>query len=56
VPPCNEEKLIEAIVQLIYDSEIKKMMGREARFEAENRHSCFHTASELEKIFQMVLM
>ena len=55
VPPGNEEKLIQAIIQLISDDDMRKKMGRKARIEAENHHSWYQTTTELQNIFQKVL-
>ena len=51
VPPCDEEALRVAILELAQDLERTWQMGRVARLEAEQHHQWQHTAQTLEKIF-----
>lgn len=55
VPPCDEDALSEAIIQLSSDPELRKQMGRRARIEAENRHGWDHTAQQLEQLFTQLI-
>lgn len=54
VPPCDENKLLEAITCLAADRDLSRRMGQEARFEAEKCHSWRQTAVGLEAIFSQV--
>jgi glycosyltransferase involved in cell wall biosynthesis len=54
VPPCDEEAIAEAIVQLSTNYELRRRMGRSARVEAEEEHSWHKTAQHLDAIFQQV--
>ena len=51
VPPCNEDALRDAIVQLSTDARLRRQMGQAARLEAETMHGWNHTAAALEEIF-----
>jgi glycosyltransferase involved in cell wall biosynthesis len=55
VPPCDEEALCEAIIGLANNFDLRRKMGRQARLEAENRHSWKNTASQLQDSFYKVL-
>jgi len=55
VPPCDENALCDAIVQLSTDASLRRQMGQAARLEAETMHGWHHTAAALEKIFKTVL-
>jgi glycosyltransferase involved in cell wall biosynthesis len=55
VPPCDEEALCQAIVQLSADHALRRQMGQTARSEAEEQHSWRHTAQRLDTIFQQVV-
>lgn len=55
VPPCDEEALCQAIVQLSSDHPLRRQMGQTARIEAEEQHSWRHTAQRLDAIFQQVV-
>lgn len=52
VPPCDEDGLSTAIVELSRDHELRRQMGRTARAEAEEQHSWRNTAQRLDAIFQ----
>lgn len=54
VPPCEEAPLAQAIVDLSFNHEWRRTMGRRARLEAEVRHQWRHTAQRLDTIFQQV--
>jgi glycosyltransferase involved in cell wall biosynthesis len=54
VPPCDDEALCAAIIELAENVGLRKKMGQQARLEAENCHSWRHTAKELEGIFVQV--
>jgi glycosyltransferase involved in cell wall biosynthesis len=56
VPPCDEDALADAICILYFDPELRVQMGRQARIEAEVLHSWEHTARQLEKVFDKVLV
>lgn len=55
VPPCDEDALVAAIMQLAADSDLRRRMGQAARLEAEAQHGWEHTARQLEQIFEQVL-
>lgn len=55
VPPCDEDALRDAIVQLCRDPQRRRQMGRAARMDAEAHHGWEHTARELERIFRQVV-
>lgn len=52
VPPCDAERLCEAIVTLSRNPVLRRQMGRTARLEAEEQHSWRQTAQRLAAIFQ----
>ena len=54
VPPCDDEALCAAIIELAENVGLRKKMGQQARLEAENCHSWRHTAKELEQVFVQV--
>lgn len=54
VPPCDEDALYQAIVQLAAEPELRRKMGQNARQEAEAVHGWDHTARQLERIFYSV--
>jgi glycosyltransferase involved in cell wall biosynthesis len=54
VPPCTEAALADAIVHLVEDQDLRRMMGRNARLEAEQRHSWRSTALQLQQVFEEV--
>lgn len=54
VPPCDEDALVAAIVQLAGNPELRRKMGQAARLEAEAQHGWTHTAQQLEQIFMQV--
>jgi glycosyltransferase involved in cell wall biosynthesis len=51
VPPCDEDALCNAIVQLATETDLRRQMGQQARIEAERYHGWDHTAQELERLF-----
>lgn len=51
VPPCDEEALAQAIVNLVHDLPLRRQMGQQARLEAERCHSWRNTAEQLEQLF-----
>lgn len=55
VPPCDEDALIEAIVHLTKDVELRRRIGQTARLEAEQSHGWHHTAERLEEIFNRLV-
>ncbi len=55
VLPCDEQALCRALIQLVQDAETRKRMGRQARHEAEARHSWRHTALALQAVFGRVV-
>jgi glycosyltransferase involved in cell wall biosynthesis len=55
IPPGDGNALAAAICQLATDPELRKNLGREARFEAEQKHSWRNTAQQLNAIFDTVL-
>lgn len=55
VPPCDENALCDALVQLCQDGEKRVQMARAARIEAEQLHSWQHTAQELTQLFTQVI-
>jgi glycosyltransferase involved in cell wall biosynthesis len=55
VPPCDVNALLEAILLLSSNPELRKSLGQAARIDAENRHGWQHTTRELEKIFMNVI-
>lgn len=55
VPPCDDNGLSEAIIQLSSDPELRRRMGQQARIEAENCHGWAHTAQHLEQIFTQLV-
>ena len=55
VPPCDEDALRDAIVQLCRDSQRRRQMGRAARQDAEDHHGWDHTARQLERIFNQLV-
>jgi glycosyltransferase involved in cell wall biosynthesis len=55
VTPGDVGALFQAIVKLSLDAETRKRMGREARIEAEKKHSWRVTAENLETIFHQTL-
>lgn len=54
VPPCDESKLLDAILCLAADRDLCRRMGQEARLDAEKCHSWHQTAVGLEAIFSQV--
>jgi glycosyltransferase involved in cell wall biosynthesis len=55
VPPCDVEQLAAAILTLARDGQLRRLIGRNARCEAETQHSWRHTAEQLEGIFKQVI-
>ena len=55
VPPCDEEALGSAIIELASDAALRRSMGQAARIEAEKFHSWTHTTEQLLQIFNEVL-
>lgn len=55
VPPCDEDALYEAIVNLVSSVELRKQMGRTARIEAEQLHGWNKTAERLNQLFSQVI-
>ncbi|HSF83176.1 MAG TPA: glycosyltransferase family 4 protein [Anaerolineales bacterium] len=51
VPPCDEDALLDAILHLCADHDLRKMLGRSARLEAEKLHGWDRTAQSIEQIF-----
>ena len=54
VPPCDEDALCQAIIQLVNNVELRREIGRRARIDAENCHSWRHTADQLVELFSRV--
>lgn len=55
VPPCDEEALAKAIVELSNNLQLVKSMGQRARMEAEQFHGWKHTVEEIEKLMNSIL-
>ena len=55
VPPCEEQPLVEAIIKLAVDCDLRRRLGRSARAEAEKSHSWKHTAYQLSEVFEHVV-
>lgn len=55
VPPCDEEALFQAILKLADNPDLLRETGRNARKEAEKKHSWQNTASKLIRIFDQVV-
>jgi glycosyltransferase involved in cell wall biosynthesis len=51
VPPCDEEALAGALLDLATHREKTRQIGQAARIEAEEQHSWRHTVEELEGVF-----
>lgn len=51
IPPCDEEALFAAILEMASDRIRLKAMGQAARIEAETRHDWRQTALALERVF-----
>ena len=56
VPPCDEEALFQAIIQLATHTELRQQIGQAARIEAEKWHSWRNTAQQLVQVFDRVAM
>lgn len=54
VPPCTEEALAQALLDLANDGARRRRLGRAARLEAEKIHDWSHTIRQLEQIFEKV--
>jgi len=50
-PPCEQAPLVEAILKLVDDQELRRQIGQQARLEAEQRHSWRHTVQQLDQAF-----
>ena len=55
VPPCDEEALLNAIIHLSKEVELRRQMGQTARFEAESCHGWDHTAQHLDHLFTRIV-
>lgn len=55
VPPCDEEALYMAILKLADNPNLLRETGRNARKEAEIKHSWQNTASKLVRVFDQVV-
>ncbi|HWQ83751.1 MAG TPA: glycosyltransferase family 4 protein [Anaerolineales bacterium] len=55
VPPCDEEKLTQALVHLADQPELRRKLGQAARLEAENYHGWDHTTDKLENILENII-
>lgn len=55
VPPCDADRLAEAILTLSADASLRRCIGQAARLEAETEHSWRHTAQQLLGIFAEVV-
>lgn len=55
VPPCDEDALVDAILKLSADIDLRRRMGQAARMEAEQSHGWEHTVDRLEPLFSMVI-
>jgi glycosyltransferase involved in cell wall biosynthesis len=55
VPPCDEEALAQALLDVAGDGARRRRLGRAARLEAEKIHGWSHTIRQLEQIFERVL-
>jgi len=54
VPPCDEDAMMQAIITLVENPQLRTRIGRAARIEAEAVHSWRHTAEQLLEIFNCV--
>ena len=50
-PPCDEDALCKAIVELASNPNLRRQLGQNARIEAEKVHGWKHTVQHMEKIF-----
>jgi glycosyltransferase involved in cell wall biosynthesis len=55
-PPCDEDALVAAIVQLAQDPALRRRLGQAARLEAERLHSWAHTAARIEQFMEQARM
>ena len=55
VPPCDVDRLAEALVLLCDNAPLRRCIGQAARAEAEAAHSWRHTAVQLQTIFAKVV-
>lgn len=55
VPPCDVDRLAEAVLTLCCDAPLRRAIGQAARAEAEAEHSWRHTAVQLQAIFAKVV-
>jgi len=55
IPPCDEEALSQAIIQLASDAALRQRLGQAARIDAEKLHSWKHTTEQLVQVFNEVL-
>jgi len=55
VPPCDLDSLVEAMLLLIRQPEIRRTLGQNARIDAERLHSWERTVLELETLFNRLL-
>lgn len=55
VPPCDVDRLAEAVLTLAEDAALRRCIGQAARVEAEAEHSWRHTAVQLQAIFHKVV-
>lgn len=55
VPPCDEEELAKALIQLSTDHSLRRMLGVSARVEAENQHGWKHTTDKVEILLRNLI-
>jgi glycosyltransferase involved in cell wall biosynthesis len=55
VPPCDEDALFGAICRLAKAPDTRRRMGRQARLEAEEKHSWAQTAARIEAVIGQVM-
>ena len=55
VPPCDDNAIYEAIIDLAENVRLRQQMGQQARLEAEKWHRWDHTAEKLDEVFNQIL-
>lgn len=56
IQPCDEDALLQAILHLAGQPELRRRLGQQARCEAEVRHGWEHTARQLDQVFTRLLV
>jgi len=55
VPPCDEDRLTQALVLLASQTELRRRLGQAARKDAEASHAWEHTVNKLETLFDHLI-